>query len=155
MGEGERGRKLVAPFPTMRVRDCLRVTAVIEFRCFYCRHAITPDVIGLACERGLRDRIMDAAKRWGCPAHGVDQHQYREVGAPPMPYYDLQWHHIIEPACRIVARCRACHRSRDLNALELGSNHAVGPDARLIDLQDRLRCVGCGQRGWTRIQLEW
>ncbi|HYH36734.1 MAG TPA: hypothetical protein VD860_00815 [Azospirillum sp.] len=154
MGKVE--RQLVTPFPTMRVRDCLRVTAVLELSCRECWYAEPLDVIALACRcHYLDQRVIFATESMSCSRCGAKGCHFRVVAGPGLMMIDLRFDHVIEPACRIVAHCRACHRSRDLDALDLGRNRAVRPDARLSDLQDRLRCEGCGQRGWTRIQLEW
>jgi hypothetical protein len=153
---GKVAREMVTPFPTMRVRDCLRVTAVLDLSCRECWHAEPMDVIALACRcRYLDQRIIFVTEAMSCAKCGRKGCSFNVIAGPPRMIIDIRFSEVLEPACRIIARCWACHRARDLNPMELGRNRAVGPDARLVDLQDRLRCEGCGQRGWTRIQLEW
>lgn len=147
-------RNLVVPFPTMRVRDTIRVTAVVELVCLNCRHVAPLDVIALATKDGFAVPMKTAIKGLACPAHGGGEWvRFQAHGAPPLPYYELRISHVVEPACEIVARCWACHRSRTLDPFALVRKRSVGPDAVLVELEERLRCEGCGQRGWTKIRL--
>lgn len=157
MGQDERRTLRIIPLPTLRVRDTFRVTAVLELICRNCWHTKPLDVIALACRcHYLDQRIIIATRAMPCPECGEMGCGFNVVVGECVGrmMIDVRFDQVVGAAYRIVARCWACHRRRELDPLRLGSDRRVGPDALLVDLQERMRCEGCGQRGWTRIHLE-
>lgn len=140
-------------FPGLRLRDTVRVVGIIVQDCHRCGLAGDVDVIALACRYGAAEPVQDAVRRQTCAGCGTEGCGYRAVEAPPAPLYARRLEELIEPACRLTAECGACHRRRELDSLLLARAHKLGPDTTLLDVQKRLRCQGCGQRGWTRLRL--
>lgn len=141
------------PFPTMRIRDTLRITASVDLFCLSCDWSRPLDVVALMCRYGPNCSVMRAMVGSACPLHGAESIRYRTIGAPPAPYYHLHLGAIGEPACTVVAHCRACHRQRVIDVLELCLRRWIGPDVLLVDLADRMRCQGCGHSGWVQFRL--
>lgn len=144
----------IVPFPTLRIRDTLRVIAVVDVYCLTCGHDKPLDVVALICRHGPNCSLMRAIKGFAsCPMHGEEGIRYRVIGGPPAPYYALHLGALVEPACTVAIHCRACHRQSSVDVIELSRTRSIGPDARLADLADRCRCSGCGQSGWAEIRL--
>ena len=141
------------PFPTMRIRDTLRITASVDLFCLSCDWIGPLDVVASMCRYGPNCSVMRAMAGSACPLHGAESIRYRTIGAPSAPYYHLHLGAIGEPACTVVAHCRACHRQRAIDVVELCRRGLAGPDDPLATLADRLRCQGCGQSGWVQIRL--
>lgn len=66
----ERKRNHLTPFPTVRLGDALRVTAIVTVECQICGHVESLDVIRLACTDGPAESVQAAVRRLSCAACG-------------------------------------------------------------------------------------
>ncbi len=70
-----------------------------------------------------------------------------------IPFYALELGHLIRPVAQLVVTCGACRQSRVVEVLPLV--HRLGPTYGVKGLERRLRCQGCGHRGFASVRAEW
>jgi ribosomal protein S27E len=58
------------------------------------------------------------------------------------------------PGDFVKVDCAACHHVAVLEPeflLRLGLN----PQTKVLDLKERVRCRGCGKKGWAVVSIKW
>lgn len=73
--------------------------------------------------------------------------------APIIPFYSLTLGNLVAPRAALVASCGACRRIATVDVLPLLTK--LGPGYGVVELQRRLRCEGCGRKGFTFTRVEW
>ena len=60
----------------------------------------------------------------------------------------------LRPGDFVKVDCAACHHVA-LLTLEALQRAGLSPAAKVLDLQGRLRCRGCGRKGRAAVSIKW
>jgi hypothetical protein len=61
-------------------------------------------------------------------------------------------HHLFAPRAKVSAICLSCYHKGEIDAYALTR---WGRYERLGRIEQKLKCVGCGMRGFCRLRIEW
>jgi hypothetical protein len=73
--------------------------------------------------------------------------------ATVVPFYALRLRHLVEVQARLVVYCGACRKSAEVDVLPV--LHKLGPEYGVKEVEKRLTCSKCGQKGWAKVSVEW